>query len=229
MRGLNRQKRPNRLLQLAGSSIGGKWIMALTGAFLLFFLLMHLYANLLVFAGPEQLNGYAIGLRANPLIIWGGRGAVLVAFVVHIAYAIKLTGENREARPVSYQHEATVQASWGSRYMLLTGGLIAAYVVFHLLHFTFHVVDTGGMDWEAGTIDPYSMVLAGFKHPLISLSYLAAQVVLFFHLHHAVGSMFQTVGLGALRAKKAVSLALPALICGGYSLVPLAIWFGVVK
>jgi len=236
MRGLTDAKaapgRSNRLLRLARSSIGGKWIMALTGAFLIGFLVMHMSGNLLVFAGPEAINGYAEWLRDNPAILWGGRIGLLVAFVLHIAFAFKLTAENKAARPERYRYKATVQASWASRYMILTGALVAAYVVYHLAHFTFHAIDTGGMDWKAGEVDVYSMVVAGFRNPLVSLSYIVAQGILFLHLWHATGSMFQTLGWTHSSFKsigRPIALALPVIITAGFVAVPLAVWFGVVR
>ena len=94
------------------SSIGKKFLVALTGIVLLLFLPGHLAGNLLIFAGPDALNEYAVWLHhlGHGAAIWIARIGLLVAFVVHVTLTIQLTAANRAARP-DYVYPAVVQAS----------------------------------------------------------------------------------------------------------------------
>src|SRR5262249_62346604 len=86
----------------------------------------------------------------------------------------------RAARPTRYVYEATLKATWASRHMMLTGLVLLAFIVYHLAHFTFGVVDPSHFDHR----DVYKNVVAGFSNPWITLSYLVAQVFLCLHLWH---------------------------------------------
>src|SRR5438132_14429038 len=102
------------------SSLASKFVMAVTGAGLMLFVLFHLIGNLLVFAGPDALNGYAQHLKAMPGVLWVARLGLLVLFVVHVLMGIRLAVANAVARPVPYQYEDTRVATLASRTMLLT-------------------------------------------------------------------------------------------------------------
>jgi succinate dehydrogenase / fumarate reductase cytochrome b subunit len=122
------------------SSLGSKFVMALTGLGLFGFVIAHMIGNLLLFAGPDALNSYAHTLKENGELLWPARVVLLALFIIHIVLGIRLAYANRQARPVRYQYEDTVQASWSSRHMLSTGLVLLAFVVYHLAHFTFGVV-----------------------------------------------------------------------------------------
>jgi succinate dehydrogenase / fumarate reductase cytochrome b subunit len=130
----------NVLLQPVRSSLGSKYVMALTGIALIGFVVAHMSGNLLVYAGRDALNTYAATLKQHPALLWAARAGLLVIFVVHVVLGIRLTRQNSAARPVSYAYEDTLQASWASRHMLLTGLVLLAFVVYHLAHFTLGVV-----------------------------------------------------------------------------------------
>ncbi|MHC4492646.1 MAG: succinate dehydrogenase cytochrome b subunit, partial [Planctomycetota bacterium] len=169
-----------RLQRIAGSSIGNKFLMAATGFLLLLFLIGHLVGNLQIFSGREAVNAYAKWLHDHGGLLWTARIGLLAISSLHIYTAIRLWLQNRDARPETYRHEDTLQASWASRHMLLTGIVVFAYVVFHLLHLTFRSIDTGGMGVmdAAGRLDVYGMLVSGFTHPAVAAAYIAAQVVL---------------------------------------------------
>src|SRR5262249_21194229 len=97
------------------SSIGGKVTMAVTGALLFLFVIAHLLGNLQLLAGPQALNDYAQFLASKPGLLWTARIGLLLVFVLHVVTGIRLARQNRAARPVAYQHEATVQATLASR------------------------------------------------------------------------------------------------------------------
>ncbi|MCB1322654.1 MAG: succinate:quinone oxidoreductase, partial [Leptospiraceae bacterium] len=156
------------------SSIGRKTLMAVTGAALILFLFAHLSGNLLMFAGQDAMNNYAVSLREMGPLLWIARIGLLTIFVIHIGIGISLSIQNRRARPERYQYEKTIQASVASRFMIQTGLLLLFYLLYHLAHFTlglaheqyFHLVDTSGRH------DVYSMVVLGFRQWYISLIYI---------------------------------------------------------
>ena len=106
---------PNRLLALWGSVIGKKVVMALTGAVLILFVIMHMVGNLKIFSGPEEINAYSRFLRevaypelANGQLLWIVRIVLLICASLHITAAAQLTIMNRQARPVGYEAKKDV-------------------------------------------------------------------------------------------------------------------------
>src|SRR4051794_20567806 len=130
----------NLLLVPVRSSLGKKYVMAVTGLVLVLFVIGHMLGNLLLFAGPDALNSYAKALKDKPALLWAARLGLLAAFLIHVYLGLRLTRENVQARGTGYVYEDTVQASWASRHMLLTGLVVLAFLLYHLAHFTFGVV-----------------------------------------------------------------------------------------
>ena len=221
-----------RLGRIYRTSIGAKAVVAVTGVLLFLFLIGHLSGNMLLFRGPDAINAYAAFLHSKPAMVWGARLGLLAILLIHVWTTAKLTLENSAARPVGYEHEATVKATVASRYMIHTGILVGAFVLYHVLHFTVHAIDTGGMglvDAE-GRMDVYTMVITGFSRPVIALSYVVAMVILGFHLYHAVKSFFQTMGWRHPTSDRLVNVVAPLLaivIAAGNCLIPLSILLGV--
>src|SRR3954467_7208039 len=127
------------LKRLFESSLGKKYIMAISGCLLFLFVIAHLLGNLQIFLGPEQINRYGHFLQSTPELIWPARIALLVLILVHIISAIKLSQQNKAARPVAYQNYQVVAASYASRTMLMSGLIVLAFIIYHLLHFTVQV------------------------------------------------------------------------------------------
>jgi succinate dehydrogenase / fumarate reductase cytochrome b subunit len=146
----------NLMLRPARSSLGKKYFMALTGLLLTGFVIGHMAGNLLIYAGPDALNTYAQSLKDHPGLLWTARAGLFVVFVVHVALGVALTYQNTAARPTRYVYEDTLQASWASRHMLLTGLLLFAFIVYHLAHFTFGWVKTADVQVVAGRPVPVS-------------------------------------------------------------------------
>ena len=225
----------SRLKRLYGTSIGAKAVMAGTGLLLFGFLIAHAAGNLLVFKGRDALNSYAEGLQNLGPALWVMRFGLLAVFIAHVATAIRLNAGNHAARPVRYQKEATTKATWASRYMMLTGMVVLAFVVYHLLHFTFHQFGPRGRMIEtladgSTRTDVYGMVTTGFKSPFISLAYLAAHALLLLHLLHGISSLFQTLGVNSKAAAPLIKKGLPAaavLVVLAKVSIPLSIWLGI--
>jgi succinate dehydrogenase / fumarate reductase cytochrome b subunit len=226
------------LVRLFRSSLGKKYIMALSGAGLVLFAVGHMLGNLQVFLGPEPLNAYGHFLQSTPEILWGARLGLLGLVGLHIWAAVKLTLENRAARPVPYDQGELVAASYASRTMIWSGLIIAAFVLFHLLHYTVQVkaVNLTGQDFglfEDTHVPPrhdiFKMMITGFRQPLVSGFYVLAVGLLCVHLSHGISAMFQSLGFkdktwGPAIDKLAVLAAWVLFL--GYSSIPVAILLG---
>jgi len=182
----------NRLSRLVLSSVGSKYVMALTGLGLMIFVIAHMSGNLLIYGGKDALNDYAHGLTEHPGLLWTARGGLLTIFVIHILFALRTWQENESARPIGYVRKDHVQSNWASRHMLLTGVVILLFVIYHLLHFTFGVIDPHNFKKQG---DVAGMVIAGFSRPEISVTYILAQIFLGLHLWHGGSSFLQHLGL----------------------------------
>lgn len=222
----------NGLLASLGTSVGRKMLVALTGLALLGFVLAHMLGNLQVFAGPDALNGYAAGLKSLGPILWAMRLGLLGVFVLHVALTLRLAAENKAARPARYAHDASVQATSAAKTMVMSGLLVLAFVIYHLAHFTWGWVQSSNHalveTLTDGTTrhDVYSMVVLGFRQPLVAISYIVAMGLLCWHISHGVQSVFQTLGLANARTREGIrrtGYALAALIFVGNASMPLAV------
>jgi succinate dehydrogenase / fumarate reductase, cytochrome b subunit len=213
------------------SSIGRKIIMAVTGLVLLGFVVGHLLGNLQVFLGQEQFNAYAATLQGMPALIWVARLALLVIVALHIWAAVVLSLENRAARPEAYRKPGNIRATYASRTMRMSGIILAAFIIFHLLHFTAQVThaDYRTMVDSAGRHDAFGMVIAGFSSILVSGFYILAMGLLAMHLSHGIASMLQTIGWrnsGTRQMIDSISWLFAMMIFVGYISIPLAVLFG---
>lgn len=226
------------------SSIGKKIIMGATGAAMFLFVIGHLVGNLQVFLPKERINAYAHLLHANAGLLWVVRFSLLAIVGLHVWSAISLNAQNNNARPVAYGSGRTpVGASWASRYMAMTGLVIAAFVVYHLLHYTVQLkainltgTDFGSLVVKGGPQDGYKdvhqMLVVGFSHPLVSLFYLIAIALLCLHLSHGASAMFQSLGMqeGAWRTRMETSAkVISAALFAGYAAIPLGIFLRIVQ
>ena len=217
------------------SSLGKKYLMALSGIVLVGFVFVHMAGNLQILMGQEKINAYAHALQSLPLpILWGSRLFLLLAVVVHAVTAYQLVKENRAARPNRNDIEKTQRAGIASLRMGLTGSILLAFIVFHLLHFTIRTIypeysemmTTVGSPDTNEIHDVYSMVLAGFQHTWISVFYVVAMFLLCGHLAHGVSSAFQSLGIRSENWRVKLELAAKAyawLIFVGFSIVPLLV------
>ncbi len=217
------------------SSLGKKYLMALSGIVLVGFVFVHMAGNLQILMGQEKINAYAHALQSLPLpILWGSRLFLLLAVVVHAVTAYQLVKENRAARPNRNDIEKTQRAGIASLKMGLTGSILLAFIVFHLLHFTIRTIypeysemmTTVGSPDSNEIHDVYSMVLAGFQHTWISVFYVVAMFLLCGHLAHGVSSAFQSLGIRSENWRVKLELAAKAyawVIFVGFSIVPLLV------
>jgi succinate dehydrogenase / fumarate reductase, cytochrome b subunit len=176
------------------SSIGKKLMMALTGSFLLIFLIVHLIGNLTLFFGPSAFNGYVGALDIVKPLIRVIEVVLLTAFVLHIFNGFKLWLENKRAKGVKYQVNGSAENSnVFSRTMFLTGSIVFIFLVTHLGTFfwRFNVNDPMGL---ANTHQYFEIVVYFFGIWWYVLLYVVAMALLGFHLNHGFQSAFQTFG-----------------------------------
>lgn len=202
------------------STIGRKILMAVTGLILIGFVIGHLVGNLQIFAAPDHINGYAHFLQGLGPLLWAFRLGMIALVGIHVWAATTLTLENHAARDVGYTVKHTIRATLASRTMRWTGYIVAAFLVYHIAHFTIgiggdctqaqffkgnlpgvvlsHDVREFGIPLASAQTevhDVYSMIFLGFANPIVSVFYIVAVGLLAFHLVHGADSMFQTFGL----------------------------------
>ncbi len=173
------------------TTVGKKAIMAVTGFMLFGFICGHLLGNLQIYLPPEHINHYATTLKSLPALLWGARITLLIAVGLHIWSSFQLWLLQRDARPISYVKKANLNSTYASRTMLWSGPIILAFLIFHLLHFTFGTVHPGGPFDEHNV---YNNVVTGFQVWPVSIFYIIAMIMLCYHLYHGLWSMFQSLG-----------------------------------
>lgn len=218
------------------SSLGKKYLMAVTGFLLFLFVIAHLVGNLQVFLGPEAINRYGYFLQSNYELLWPARIGLIILVVVHIWSAAKLSLENRAARPVRYATYQALGSTYASRTMLMSGLIVLAFVIYHLLHFTAMVqyINLTGQNFESFT-DPqhrhdiFKMMVVGFNNGWVSAFYIVGVALLCLHLSHGASSMFQSIGWKSDAYRPFLDNAarvVAVLIFLGYTSIPVAILLG---
>jgi succinate dehydrogenase / fumarate reductase, cytochrome b subunit len=216
------------------SSIGAKQVMALTGLGLVLFAIVHMLGHLGVLIGRDTYNDYAATLQGLGALKWITRGGLLAIFVLHVAMALRLVALNRAARPVKYAVYRPTRASAAGRSMAWTGVIVLAFIVYHLIHFTFGLVQPEAFHRldDAKRIDAYGMFVHGFQSLPIYVSYLIAIALLSVHLAHGAVSWLQSLGMRHPKYDRlfaAFGPGLTAILFVGYMVPPTAVLLGIVN
>ncbi|MGC9452332.1 MAG: succinate dehydrogenase cytochrome b subunit [Oceanipulchritudo sp.] len=238
------------------SSLGKKYIMALSGLVLVGFVMGHMVGNLQMFLHPDWINEYAYKLQHLPYgLLWLVRGVLLACVVAHIVTAALLVVENHRARPRKYEARDKLQASFASRTMRYSGVVLLAFIVFHLLHYTVqsvhpefreletelagvgtmhHVYDKLSAVGKTTVHDVYSMVAIGFspRYWYVSVFYILSMGLLCLHLMHGISSMFQSLGLRNMvwRARlDKLAMVIALVVFAGFASIPLAVLAGMIE
>jgi succinate dehydrogenase / fumarate reductase cytochrome b subunit len=217
-------------MRFLSSSVGRKIVMAITGLMLLAFLVIHLFGNSLIYFG--WINAYGERLHSLPLLVWGFRLFMLCVISVHVFFGIQLSLENNTARPQTYAVKKNLRASFSGRTMIWTGLLIAAFLIYHLLHFTARMTNpeiSSGID-AVGRLDVFRMVVLSFHNLAICVVYIAAMTVLALHLSHGIQSFVQTFGLNTHRTipvVEKVGTGAAIILSLGYAAIPIVIILGI--
>jgi len=215
------------------STLGQKLLMALTGLFLILFLVVHLAGNLqlLIPDGGEAFNKYAATMAGNPFIKVVSIGNF--AFILlHVVYAILLSRHNKKSRPVQYAKvKGSTNSSWSSRNMGVLGTILLIFILVHLRGFYYEVkfgtLPTAvydGVEFK----DVFAIVSASYSNILYVAFYVLSMGFLAFHLSHGFASAFQTLGLNHVKYSpliRKVGLIFSILIPALFALIPLVMFF----
>jgi succinate dehydrogenase / fumarate reductase cytochrome b subunit len=232
----------NIITHVFKSSLGKKYVMAVTGSVLFLFVIGHLVGNLQIFLGPEAINRYGYFLQSNPELIWPARLSLLLMVGLHIWSATIISLENKAARPASYAVYQPVGSSYASRTMLIGGSIVFVFIIYHLLHYTAQVqyLNFTGQNFETfmeklpGQFPPerhdiFKMMVVGFSNAWVSGFYVLGLALLSLHLSHGASSMFQSLGWKSEAYRPFLdnaARAVAVVIFLGYTSIPVAILCG---
>jgi succinate dehydrogenase / fumarate reductase cytochrome b subunit len=218
------------------STIGKKVMVAITGAILVAYVILHVLGNLKalqgVGGGAPAVDAYAEWLRSagDPALpreglLWTVRVVLLLAVIVHIVGVLQLAKRNRDARPPG-SAARTIGRSLASRAMVLTGLLLLAFIVFHILHFTTRTIHPTPL--AEGTV--YANLYVAFQEWYLVLVYVGASALIGLHLLHGTWSAIQTAGWdkpNRNRTFRRFAVGTALLVGVGFALIPLAFWLDV--
>jgi succinate dehydrogenase / fumarate reductase cytochrome b subunit len=212
------------------ATIGKKVVMAVTGVILFGYVLGHLIGNLQIYSpDTQQINHYAHFLHSHGLMLWVVRCGLLAAVVLHITASVQLWQLKRAARPEAYVKKDDVPASYAARTMIWSGPIIAAFVIFHVLHLTVgSVLPLATL--PDGDMDVRTNVIMGFQHPAVAGFYILAMGLLCMHLYHGLWSMFQSLGVNHPRYTPIIKKGAAAfawLVAIGNISIPVAVLAGI--
>lgn len=206
--------------------------MALTGLFLISFLVVHCAINALIFYndGGKTFNIGAHFMGTNP-IIRTIEIVLVLGFLVHIAQGLWLWKKNRDARPVKYKvTKGAANSTWYSRSMALMGTLILLFLVVHTSNFW--IPNRTNQFLHGEELPLYEMMLEKFQHPIEVIIYVLGCFALFWHLLHGFKSAFQSLGLNHKRYNglivftgNAFSVVVPFIL----AMMPVSIYFGWIR
>jgi succinate dehydrogenase / fumarate reductase cytochrome b subunit len=209
------------------STIGQKYIVAITGLLFSLFVLSHTLGNFLLFVSPEAYNMYSYKLISNPLIYLAEAGLV-VLFVVHLTTAMYLAFKNYAARPDKYAVTAAGDKSTSqiAKMMWVQGAVILAFTVFHLITFKYgphYLITYDGLEVR----DIFRLVVEVFQSPIYVVGYVVVMILLGLHLSHGVQSAFKTLGFNHPQYEsklKMVGYVFSIFITLGFSAQPIYIF-----
>ena len=191
------------------SKIFQKTLAALSGGFLVLFLVGHLAGNLQLFIpgelGQKQFNAYALFMTTNPAVI-ALSYVTYASIILHSILTVYLVIKSKLARPIKYQvSSGNSNSSWASRNMAFLGTMLLIFIIIHLRSFWYemHFGDIGIDKW--GNKDLHTVTVSAFQNIFYTGFYILSMLMLAFHLSHGVGSAFQTLGLNTSKYEKSIT------------------------
>jgi succinate dehydrogenase / fumarate reductase, cytochrome b subunit len=230
-------ERPGRWLrEVWASTIGKKVIVAITGAFLALYVVLHMLGNLKAFqgtgGGDPAVDKYADWLRAiggpafpRSSILWIIRALLIVALALHVAAIIGLARRNRRARPAGHHFPRRIQRTLSARTMQITGFAVLAFIVFHVLQFTTGTIDVTPIRGQL----VYSNLYDAFQKWYFVAIYVIAVALLGLHLRHAIWSVTLTGGWEKPNRNptfRRTATLVATLVAVGFAAVPIAFLAG---
>lgn len=188
----------NWLVRALSSSIGKKYLVAVSGLLLSVFLVVHLAGNVLLYISPQAYNDYAHALHEQEWAVRLAEVVLLILFALHIVVALAVSKDNRTARRLDYERKESKHrdrhvafAISPERWMLVTGLIVLAFLIVHLIDFTFEARP----DIAYEELDPFNKAVALLQTPLTFGLYTVGSLLLGWHLGHGAWSLFQSLGI----------------------------------
>src|SRR5262245_2962221 len=210
------------------TSVGTKILIGLSGLFLVFYLLIHIGGNLVVFAGPAAYNKYAFTLEHNKALLYPLELIILAGFLTHIYKTVTMFLANQQTRPVAYVQKKRAgvpsRKTLASTTMIASGLWLILFLIFHVKAFR-EGWGANEYEWAAAGRDLYRQEMEIFSNPLLVVFYILSMFVVGSHLWHGVSSAFQSLGVDHPNLTPKLLLAgrvLAVLIAGGF--IVIAAW-----
>lgn len=184
------------MLEFIKSTIGRKYIMAITGLVWMGFIVGHMAGNMLILVSGDMFNAYGHAIVSNKILLYGAESVLVLALIAHVASAISLTIQNRTSRESRYAAapKGDKAASLRSRTMALQGSVILFFIITHLAtlkYGTHYDTTVDGVQMR----DLHRLVVELFTQPGYVAWYVISLVLLMFHLSHGANSIFQSFGI----------------------------------
>ena len=210
----------NWLMDTMFTSIGKKFLMALTGLIFCSFLAVHLAGNLTLYAGGDFFNAYAEKLHMLGKLITIAEWGLVIFALIHVVTGLLLFYQNFTARPVRYKVDKWAGGrTWGSATMPYTGVLLLIFIIFHLVNFHFA---------DRSQLTLYQIVSAAFAKPDYVIIYVVAMLVAALHVSHGFWSAFQTIGANHPKYMpliRGAGIVFSVAVAVGFGFIPVYISF----
>ena len=239
---VGRKKRKPFLLDLYGTAVGKKYVMAITGIIGIGFVVTHMIGNLKVYLGViiegderaydidiygEFLRDMLVPLLPRTYFLWGLRLVLIGALLLHLHAAYSLTILNRKARPVKYQTARDYQvANFASRTMRWTGIIVVLFLAWHLADLTWGFANP---DFVRGAV--YRNLDTSLSRLPVAIFYVLANIALGIHLFHGTWSLFQSLGWNNPRFnqwRQGLAAGVATVIVVGNCSIPIAVQAGII-
>lgn len=210
------------------STVGRKYIMAVTGTIWAGFAFVHMAGNLLIFVSADAYNKYGHSITSGPML-YVVEAVLLLSLIPHVLTGIALTFTNMHSKQSRYAVSGSGDkaTSFISKTMGPQGLLLLFFIISHLLSFkygTYYETTVGGVVMR----DLHRLIVENFQNPGFVGWYLVSLTVLGLHLSHGVGSVFQSSGLLTKRNQKAVkciSVLYALVVASGFISQPIYVYF----
>lgn len=211
------------------STVGKKYLMGLSGLIWAGFIFAHMAGNMLIFVSPDAYNKYSHAIVSNKALLYGTEIVLVAALILHVYLALNLTMANRAAKGKNWaiKPNGPKKLNFGSGTMIVHGSIVLVFIITHLLTFKFGThYDTvvEGVKMR----DLARLMEEVFTQPLALAWYMLALVLLFAHVKHGFGSVFQSFGLlhPAYQPKiRAASWTYAIVVIAGFISQPLYVHF----
>ncbi len=205
------------------SSIGRKIIMAITGLFLMAFLLVHLGLNATIWADRDgalfdrtaQLLHHNWGLHLLEILVFSG-------FAIHIWQGASLTLQNKAKRRTSYAVNPGFSLD-PARSMGILGAMILAFLLLHL--YQFWLPNLLGTNSDAENLS--QLMRSTFSQSWVVTIYVLGCLAVAAHLWHGWRSAATTFGVSDNKYRQLLStlgIILAVAVPLGLAAIPIALF-----